>query len=428
MATFLYVEKPSVLHRLHPAAKVIALVLAFAAAMAFRDPLRELLVLALAVALVWAANGLGNLRRAWKFCALIFFFTTLLWTLFLRGLGEPGEYQPITWSMPSFTYGLAMGLRINAFLIAGLALLCSTRTEEFTVGLRTLGLPQMMALAFSLAFRLVPTFATTAATVVQAQRSRGHDVAAGGLIRRIRASIPLVVPVLAYALRNAGGLSMALEAKGLGARPERTPYLQFRVRAADVAAVALMAIAAVACIGIRLAPRFHERRADAALRAQGYAILERHVEDRDKYIEFDIKLCVPQQCRAGKAYAFWVAVRSVENANGDDWIESMAFVLRRRDGPTEEVLCLPLPQDIAIGAPRARRTAIGKAASYREMTWVHPSTEQPERLWATATGLPQGEYTVLFAYRYTDASHMDVTDRLARELELPDVAVTVEGR
>ncbi|MFQ5808502.1 MAG: energy-coupling factor transporter transmembrane component T family protein, partial [Armatimonadota bacterium] len=192
MATFLYVEKQSVLHRLHPAAKVIALVLVFAAAMAFRDPLPELLVLALAVATAWAANGLGTLRRVWKFCAVIFFFTTLLWTLFQQTLQGGAEFQLISWSRQSFMYGLAMGLRIDAFLIAGLALLCSTRTEEFTIGLRALGLPQMMALAFSIAFRLVPTFANTAGTVVQAQRSRGHDVAAGGLFRRIRASIPLV--------------------------------------------------------------------------------------------------------------------------------------------------------------------------------------------------------------------------------------------
>ena len=413
------------LHGLHPAAKVIALVLVFAAAMAFRDPLRELLVLALAVAIVWAANGMGNLWRVWKFCAVIFLFTTLLWTLFQRGLGEPGEYEPITWSKPSFIYGLAMGLRINAFLIAGLALLCSTRTEEFTVGLRALGLPQMMSLAFSLAFRLVPTFATTAATVIQAQRSRGHDVATGGLIRRIRASIPLVVPVLAYALRNAGGLSMALEAKGLGARPERTRYLQFRVRAADVIAVGLMAAVAAACLGIRLGPRYHERRADAALRAKGYAIVEQSVYDPAQFVEFDVKLMVPQVCRIGEVHTFLAAVRNVENANGNDWLEDMAFVLRGGDGPGEDVLRLRLPEDIAVGTPRARRIAIEKDARYARMRWVSPSAEQPTYISIATATLPPGQYAVSFAYRYTDASHLDVADRVTRELQLPDVSVTV---
>ena len=426
MATFLYVEKPSMLHRLHPAAKVVAMVLVFAAAMAFTDPLQELPVLALAVVILWAANGLGNLRRVWKFCAVIFVATTLVWALFQRGLGEPGEYQPITWSRPSFIYGLAMGLRINAFLIAGLALLSSTRTEEFTAGLRTLRLPQMMALAFSLAFRLVPTFAATAGTVIQAQRSRGHDVAGGGLIRRIRASIPLVVPVLAYALRNAGGLSMALEAKGLGARPDRTRYLQFRVRSADVVAVGLMAVVAAVCLGIRQAPRFHEKMADAALREQGYVILEQSVRDPGQAVEVDVKLMVPRVCYDSLACRFGAAVRNVENANGDDWMEQMAFVLRvEGDEREEHVVRLPVPEDIVVGTSRARRAAIEKDPSYAGMRWIEPAAEQPTAVLAAVTELPPGEYTVSFAYRYTDASHTDVADRLAREVDLPGVTVTV---
>jgi hypothetical protein len=160
----------------------------------------------------------------------------------------------------------------------------------------------------------------------------------------------------------------------------------------------------------------------------GYGVLEQTVYDPGQFVELDATLVVPQICNDVPRCMFAVAVRNVENANGNDWLEDMAFVLRGGDGPAEEVLRLRLPEDIAVGTRRAQRIAVERDARYAGMRWVAPSAERPTYISITASTLPPGRYSVSFAYWYTDASHTDVADRAARELELPGVVLTVAGR
>jgi len=282
MSVFLYVERESLLHRLHPVTKVAALVLGFAVGLVFSHPLPALGAVLLALVGLGAAGGLGNLRRVWKFLLILFAMTTLIWSLFLR-LGEKGGHATwsvtvplpkVTMSLPwrekpvafggqkwtivelsptTMAYGAAMGLRTVACLLFGLTFLSCTRTEDFALGLRSLGAPQGVSVAVSLAFRLVPTLAATARNVVEAQRARGVDPAAGNVFRRLRNYVPLVTPVLAYALRGADLTAMALESRGLGAAPaRRTHYRAFETTAWD--AVILLGLTAVvaACIWVRV--------------------------------------------------------------------------------------------------------------------------------------------------------------------------------
>jgi energy-coupling factor transport system permease protein len=282
MSVFLYVERESVLHRLHPVTKVVALVLAFAASLIFSHliPALGATVLAL-LGLTWA-GGLGNLRRAWKFLLVLFLMTTLLWSVFLR-VGEKGGKAAWSVTVPlpkvavsapwrekpyelggkgwnlveaspaTVAYGAAMGLRIVACLLFGLVFLSCTRTEDFALGLRALGAPQGVSVAVSLAFRLVPMLAVTARNVIDAQRARGVDPAAGNIVQRIRNYVPLVTPVLAYALRGADMTAMALESRGLGADPSRrTHYRAFATTMWDVLIVATLAALVIACIVTRV--------------------------------------------------------------------------------------------------------------------------------------------------------------------------------
>lgn len=281
MSVFLHVERDSVLHRLHPVTKVAALVLAFAVGLVFSHPLPALGAVLLALFALAAAAGLGNLRRAWRFLLVLFVMTVLIWSVFLR-LGEKGgkatwsatvPLPTVTMSVPwrekpvefggqdwtvveasptTVAYGAAMGLRIVACLLFGLAFLSCTRTEDFALGLRSLGAPQGVSVAVSLAFRLVPTLAATARNVIEAQRARGVDPAAGNLFRRLRNYVPLVTPVLAYALRGADLTAMALESRGLGAAPaRRTHYRAFETTAWDAAILVGLMVVVAACVWVR---------------------------------------------------------------------------------------------------------------------------------------------------------------------------------
>jgi energy-coupling factor transport system permease protein len=250
MQPTLYLDRGTPVHRLDPRAKLVALTAAFFVAMCFNHPAYLAGVWALVFTAGAAARALRNVWSMRSILALLFVFASLLWPLFLgrAGPGPAVTIGPFTISRAAFLYGLAMGLRFTAMVIAGLVFISATMVEEFAAGLRRMGVPFAVSFALSTAFRLVPTFLGGAASVVQAQRSRGLDLESGSPLSRLRKHLPLLVPVFVTAIRSTDLLAMALESKGFGAAKRRTEYVALRLRAADW----LVAILALGLAGVAL--------------------------------------------------------------------------------------------------------------------------------------------------------------------------------
>jgi len=225
---FIYLDKDSFLHHLHPVTKIVGLILLFIWAMVFNHPLYLSIIFVIVFFLSILAKSLANFKKFWILLIILAFFSTLLWSFFLRGTTPLFKLGFIQISKESLLYGLAMGIRIDTMIVSGIIFLSSTRTEDFTQGLNSLGLPFPVSFALSLSFRLVPTFAATSSTIIQAQKSRGLDLESGRLWKRIRKHIPLFIPILIHAIRNTDLLAMALESKGFGFKKRRTYYLHFR--------------------------------------------------------------------------------------------------------------------------------------------------------------------------------------------------------
>jgi len=254
MATSFYRPGPSPVHARHPVAKLVALVLLFVPPLAFNDPVYAACVLALSAGLVALGRALPNLRRVAVLCSVLVVFSVLIWAVMLPGHEHTWSLGPLGASPTSVAYGFAIGLRLVALLFTGLAFVSATRPEEFTYGLRRAGMPVTASLALSLAFRLVPMLASTTQTVVQAQTSRGLDLREGGLFTRLRRHVPLIVPILGYAMRSADDLARALEARGLGAATrERTEFHEYPWRTADTALLVVVVVLAAGCIWARIA-------------------------------------------------------------------------------------------------------------------------------------------------------------------------------
>jgi energy-coupling factor transport system permease protein len=58
--------------------------------------------------------------------------------------------------------------------------------------------------------------------IMNAQTARGADFTSGGLIRRARALIPLLVPLFVSAFRRANDLALAMESRGYHGGEGRT--------------------------------------------------------------------------------------------------------------------------------------------------------------------------------------------------------------
>src|SRR5215217_2859348 len=212
----------------------------------FLNPLYELAVLALVLFFGYLAQSLVNLRRIWFILVVIAIFTIVLWSIF--GTGRTPLFLFV--EREALLYGVAIAIRIDTTIIAGMIFLSTTRNEEVAIGLVRLGIPYRFAFAVSTALRLVPTVVTTGLTIGQAQRSRGLDLESGNIIQRIRKHLPLLVPVFVTTVRSTNVFSMALESKGFGARPERTYFLRTAMSWRD----ALVIVGLVAgCIALRVA-------------------------------------------------------------------------------------------------------------------------------------------------------------------------------
>lgn len=251
--TSLYLDNKTFLHRLDPRAKMIATAAVFAVAMSYNHPAHAAAVAAVSLALAAWARCLENVRRVKTMLLLLALFSILLWPLFLKGGTPLVSLGPLRIGREPALYGLAMGLRLGSMLIAGMILISTTMVEEFAAGLRRFGMPFSVAFAFSTAFRLVPTFLGSSASVVQAQKARGLDLESGHIFSRLRKHIPLMVPIFINAVRTTDLLAMALESKGFGSSRRRTEYLDLHMRWADWAAIAICLLAAAAAVYSRVA-------------------------------------------------------------------------------------------------------------------------------------------------------------------------------
>jgi len=244
MNPYLYESKDTRIHRLDPRTKVLILLATFVIALVPSTLPHALGALALVALYVTAARSWDTVARIRGFLLIITTFTVLIWGVIPRG-------EEVLWLFirrDSLVFGVVTAIKIDAILIAGIAFLATTRNEEITIGLVRMGVPYVMCFAFSTALRLVPTFAHTGATVVEAQRSRGLELGAGSLWNRMKAYIPLMAPIFLVSIRNANLMAMALEARGFGAAKKRTFYIQLRMGAADWIALTVTGILFAASI------------------------------------------------------------------------------------------------------------------------------------------------------------------------------------
>ncbi len=256
MRLLLYVDRESVMHRLHPVTKLVALPVLFGVAMHLER--LETLALLAVVVLVIAALGrvLDAVAGMASLLVTLLVATTVMWWLFAPqgGLIREG-FQPA-----ALARATGLGLRLALMVGSGIVFLATTRVEDFAHGLRALGLPYRVAFALTLAFRLVPTFVASGRAFAEAQRARGLDLDHGGLVTRMRRYTPLVVPMFLTSIRRADRLAAALETRGFGSGEKRTDLAEHRFGARDgLAALALAALVAASFWGAELAsqPALH---------------------------------------------------------------------------------------------------------------------------------------------------------------------------
>ena len=150
----------------------------------------------------------------------------LMLTVVMNGLRwSPSDSMLSFGSLGVSREGLLRGLFFAAriiLLVTGTSLLTLTTSpvaltdalSRLMVPLRPLRFPvDDVAMMFSIALRFIPTTAEEAEKIVVAQAARGARFDEGGLVRRTRAWVPVLIPLFVNLFRRADTLAVAMESR-----------------------------------------------------------------------------------------------------------------------------------------------------------------------------------------------------------------------
>lgn len=250
-----YFPADSVIHRLDPRVKILSLiayiVLIFCtfnfASLAFLAAIVILIVLLSKVPLKMYLKSL-------KVIIVIVAITSLL-NLFY-GTGEPifqWGFIKVTWD--GVKNAIFVCVRIICLILFSSVLTFTTSPTDLTDALERLMKPltifhikvHEIAMMMTIALRFVPTLLEETDKIMAAQKARGADMESGGLITRIKALVPILVPLFVSAFRRAYELAVAMECRCYRGGEGRTRMKQLRLAKRDYISIVftLLVIAGV---------------------------------------------------------------------------------------------------------------------------------------------------------------------------------------
>lgn len=211
------------IHRRHPVTKLLGLALVLLAA--FILPPIVLPVLAIILVAIAASAGLvGPLVRALRIPLVLLTSIVVVNALFFPGATDRlVSVGPLAITREGLTFGVVSAGRVLVAFIASVLFLFTTLADDILEALVARGASHRFAFVVLSAVQMVPRMQDRAASILDAQQARGLPIK-GSLRVRVRALVPLVAPVLLGSLIDVRERTLALEARGFGARPGRTAY------------------------------------------------------------------------------------------------------------------------------------------------------------------------------------------------------------
>ena len=251
----------SLVHRFDPRLKLVLTIAYIVLLFAASNPLGlTLSILFLAVMYKVAKIPAKMILKSLKPILPIVIFTAVLNLFFVSGEGEPLVH---IWFLTIYAegvrYAVLMAVRVMA-LIAGTSLLTYTTSpivltdaiEQLLKPLGKLHFPvHELAMMMSIALRFIPTLIEETDKIMNAQKARGAQLDTGKMTDRVKALVPVLIPLFISAFRRADELAMAMECRCYRGGEGRTRLKVLRCEKQDYIDLAVC----IACFAVILASR-----------------------------------------------------------------------------------------------------------------------------------------------------------------------------
>ncbi len=176
-------------------------------------------------ALVFAATAsklpFGMLISGMKGMLVILLFTAVINLFFTDEGNVILSFWIIKITDESILRTIKLCLRLVLLVMSSSILTLTTKPVQLTVALESImkpfgriGLPyHEIAMMMSIALRFIPTLMEELVKIKKAQQARGASFDEGGFYARIKAFVPIIIPLFVSSFRRADELAMAMEAR-----------------------------------------------------------------------------------------------------------------------------------------------------------------------------------------------------------------------
>ena len=225
------------------------------------DPRTKLLFLIIYFIALFTADGWVSYGIVLVFLSTVIYMTTIPLKTIVKGLKPlifilvftgilnlfmtPGENVLVSfWGLKITTEGLVQAIfmvsRILMLIVGTFLLTYTTSPIALTDGLESLLGPlkklhlpvHELSMMMCIALRFIPTLIEETDKIMSAQKARGADFETGSLMQRVKALVPILVPLFIGAFRRADELATAMECRcyqgGEGRTKMKTLHYQRR--------------------------------------------------------------------------------------------------------------------------------------------------------------------------------------------------------
>lgn len=196
--------------------------------------------------------------RGLKAIVILLLFT-VAFNLFLTSGTVVFEWKFISITKEGLELAGNMAMRLILLILGSSLMTFTTTPNQLTDGMESLLGPlkkihvpvHEIAMMMSIALRFIPILLEETDKIMKAQQARGADFESGGIIRRAKAMVPILVPLFVSAFRRAGDLAMAMEARCYRGGEGRTKMKPLQYKKLDAIAWGVLVLFIVIIVVLR---------------------------------------------------------------------------------------------------------------------------------------------------------------------------------
>lgn len=251
----------SPVHRLDPRTKLVLLIVYIVALfLAVNWASYAVMLLFLSGSIAISKIPLKSIFKGMKPLVVILIFTGVLNIFFTGGETVLVQWWKITITLEGLIRAGFMMLRILMLITGTFLLTYTTSPIALTDGLESLLKPlkvvrfpvHELSMMMCIAMRFIPTLIEETDKIMSAQKARGADFESGNILQRVKALIPILVPLFISAFRRADELATAMECRCYQGGEGRTKMKLLRYKLLDFKAYGLGALVLAGVIILRI--------------------------------------------------------------------------------------------------------------------------------------------------------------------------------